>query len=121
MHRTTGLATMAGRRTRRITAGAVLAGVMLAWLPRPVSAKATHDCPPPAAGVAAVAPAPDHCQHAPASACGGMPGCLITPPAMLAAASSVSLLAAHPAAPVAYDPALHGRLALGPPPPPPNS
>jgi hypothetical protein len=98
-----------------------LACVALAMLPRPAAARSSHDCPPPPAGVAALAPAPEHCHHAQSGPCGDMLGCLATPPAMLAASAGVRLLAVQIPVPAAPAAALHGRLALGPPTPPPNS
>jgi hypothetical protein len=50
-----------------------------------------------------------------------MLGCLATPPAMLTAPAGVRTLDAHVAESAAPTPTLHGRLALGPPTPPPNS
>jgi hypothetical protein len=102
-------------------AGVALCGVMLAWLPRPVASQPSHDCPPPPPGVAAVAPAPEHCHHAQSGPCGDMLGCLATPPAMLAAPASPGPVDVRTGALVTPAPTLHGRLALGPPTPPPNS
>jgi hypothetical protein len=101
-------------------AGVALCSVMLAWLPRPADSQPSHPCPPPPPGVAAVAPAPEHCHHAQSGPCGDMLGCLATPPAMLVGAAGIRLLAARAAVPAAPAPALHDRLALGPPTPPPN-
>jgi len=98
-----------------------LFGVMLAWFPRPAAAHPSHDCPPPPAGVAALAPAPEHCHHAQPGPCGDMLGCLATPPATLAAPAGVLPFDVRTAALVTPASALHGRLALGPPTPPPNS
>jgi hypothetical protein len=102
-------------------AAVALFGVMLAWFPRPAAAHPSHDCPPPPAGVAALAPAPEHCHHAQSGPCGDMLGCLATPPAMLTAPAGARLPDVHPAVPATPDPVRHGRLALGPPTPPPNS
>jgi len=109
------------RRTRRTGAALTLVALALAWLPRPAVARPAHDCPPPAAGVAALAPASDHCHHPQSGPCGDMLGCLATPPAMLTAPADARLLDVHSAVVATPGPALHGRLALGPPTPPPNS
>ena len=109
------------RRTRRTVAGAILAALALAWSPRPSPAHPSHQCPPPPPGVTAVAPAPEHCHHAQSGPCGDMLGCLATPPAMLAANASPRLLDVQGSVPAAPAAALHGRLALGPPTPPPTS
>ena len=108
------------RRARRAAAIAALLGVVLALLPRPAAAAPAHECPPPASGAPALAPAPQHCEHAQPGPCGDMLGCLATPPAMLAVAAGVLPFDGHPAALVTPAPKLHGRLALGPPTPPPN-
>ena len=102
-------------------AGLALFGVMLAWMPRPVASQPSHECPPPPPGVTAVAPAPEHCHHTQSGPCGDMLGCLATPPAMLAAPAGPGPVDVHTAVLVTPARALHGRLALGPPTPPPNS
>ena len=102
-------------------AGVALFGVILALLPRPAAANPSHECPPPAAGVAALAPAPDHCRHAQSGPCGDVLGCLATPPAMLTAPVAARALDGHAAVVATPSPVLRGRLALGPPTPPPNS
>ena len=107
--------------TRRTAAALTLACVALAMLPRPAAARPSHACPPPPVGIAALAPAPEHCHHAQPGPCGDMLGCLATPPAMIAAGTSVRLLDVQTPVPAAPAAALHGRLALSPPTPPPNS
>lgn len=109
------------RRARRTAAIAALLGVVLALLPRPAAAHPAHECPPPAAGVPALAPAPQHCEHAQPGPCGDMLGCLSAPPAMLAAPAGARQLDVHTAVVATPGSVLHGRLALGPPTPPPNS
>ena len=109
------------RWVRRVAAGVALAGVVLALLPRPVASQSGHDCPPPPAGVAALIPAPEHCHHAQPGPCDDMLGCLSAPPAMLTASAGARPLAVHAAVVVTPGSVLHGRLALGPPTPPPNS
>ena len=102
-------------------ASVALFGVMLAWLPRPVASQPSHKCPPPPPGVTAVAPAPEHCHHPQSGPCGDMLGCLATPPAMLAAPAGPGPVDVHAMVLVTRARTLHGRLALGPPTPPPNS
>lgn len=86
--------------------------------PNPAGA---HACPPPAPASVAVVPAPQHCHHVQAGACADMLGCLATPVAVVTAPVlvelSVAVVAATTAAPARAD----GRLAIGPPTPPPNS
>ena len=108
-------------RTRRAAATGALLGVVLALLPRPVASRSAHECPPPPPGVAALVPAPDHCAHAQPGPCDDMLGCLSAPPAMLTAPAGARVLDVRIAVQAAPGPALHGRLALGPPTPPPNS
>jgi hypothetical protein len=109
------------RWVRRVAAGVALAGVVLALLPRPVASQSAHECPPPPSGVVALIPAPDHCHHAQPGPCEDMLGCLSAPPAMLTVPAGARLLDVHTAVRATPGPALHGRLALGPPTPPPNS
>jgi hypothetical protein len=111
------------RRTKgtRRTAVLALACVALALLPRPAAAQAGHECPSPPTGAAAIVPAPEHCHHTQPGPCGDMLGCLSAPPAVLTAPAGARLLDVHVAVVPTPGPALHGRLALGPPTPPPNS
>ena len=102
-------------------AAVALFGVILAWLPRPAAANPSHECPPPAAGVAALAPAAQHCEHVQPGPCDDMLSCLATPLATLAAHAGVLPFDVRTAVLVTPARALHGRLALGPPTPPPNS
>lgn len=108
-------------RLRRVAAGAALAALGLGVLPHAAAPVAGHACPPPAAGVAAVAPAPEHCDHAQAGPCADMLGCFATAPALVTAPVAVRPVATFVAPPAASPAASPGQLPLGPPTPPPNS
>jgi len=105
---------------RRLTAAIALAALAVVLAPPPL-AGADHACQRPAPASVAVAPLAGHCHHAQPGPCGDMLGCLATPVAVLSGPASVGLLGAVAIVTPAAPPAGHGRLATGPPTPPPNS
>jgi len=114
-----------GGMARRLLASVVLASVTVAFAPPLRHEHASSpDChnPATAGAMASLTEASDGaCEQMPLGACAAMVACASVAPAVL----STSLLVAIPAAlgvvAVASSSTLHGRLALGPPTPPPNS
>jgi hypothetical protein len=108
-------------RIRRIAASVALVAFGLVVLPRPAVAPSTHRCPPAPAGIAAVVPAPEHCDHAQTGPCADMLGCFAVPAALVTAPPALHPVATLTAPPAGSPAAPPGQLALGPPTPPPDS
>lgn len=86
-------------------------------------AAAEQECAGHGAGPERQAPdqSPLGCDHAPGSNCATMLGCVATAPALAVALARVTGGPVVGTLGPTSSPSVHGRLALGPPPPPPNS
>ena len=111
---------------RRIVASVVLPLVLLAFIapPAPHELTSDADCHHSAPTGTALSPgdaSSSGCDHSAGSACAAMVGCVVLPSALAAAAPRFSARAAVAVDAPSVNGALHGRLGLGPPTPPPNS
>lgn len=116
---------MAQRLRRSIAVGLLPCVVFAYALPLPVHERSggpdCHHSPIVATVVAPDAGSGGLCDHGTSTSCAAMLGCVPVPTALTSSAAPLMLPFAF-AAPASFgDGALHGRLGLGPPTPPPNS
>ena len=111
---------------KRLFAGAVLVS-MIASAAQPLPSHertASADCHQSAIPVAAVSSteseAPE-CDHGAGTGCAAMLGCVVLPSALTSVATRFNALGATTIVTPLANGALHGRLGIGPPTPPPNS
>jgi hypothetical protein len=111
---------------RRFLASVMLASVTVAFAPPPLLHEhaSSQDCHRGvgAHAVVTVTKAPSGgCEQMSGPACTLMVACASVAPAVLSASPLVAIPTTHGVVAVASRSTLHGRLALGPPTPPPNS
>ena len=109
---------------RRIAAAVVLPLLLLAFAsplaPHEQSAAGCHPTAP-AGIVLSQGDSSPQCDHTAGAACATMLGCVVLPSALASVASRFGAQAPVAVAAPFVNDALHGRLGLGPPTPPPNS
>jgi acyl-CoA synthetase (NDP forming) len=111
---------------KRLLASAMLLSIAAAAvMPLPSHERTTladcHQSASSAAAVSANASQATECDHSAGTACATMLGCVVLPSALASAATRFSAQATVAVVAPSVNAALHGRLALGPPTPPPNS
>src|SRR5512135_2837785 len=109
--------------TRRLVGTLVLAGLAVAFAgPTPSPAiHPSHDCHHAANVPTSSLPSGGSCDHGPGSPCAAMLDCQGTAPALIGAPIGPPVQSPVVASVSASRQALHRRLSLGPPTPPPNS